>query len=472
MSPTEMSHVSKITAAHRPEHLIDVAAPRRVRHTVGIAEFCAAIGLDPTAWRAVFTAYKDHSTPWNMKLSGESAVRESALWYLLTLGRSVYLRVQDGELWAVYGEFIDGYKNWWSADTAKQSDAELRQMFDRAAINAGYLPGNEIERRDAWSLNGHIARLYKRVDQQLGDTAHWWSEMFSECAKTLPNCEFLYNVDDFPRHARRGGMPWAPVQCVHKEVLDDEGHVIPFRMPENLVSPVSSCTDSTMYSDALAPTGDDWALTVVVERGNFPFPPWKKRTDRAVFRGSSTGAAQDNVRASLAEISRAEGASFIDAGITKWTSSMRYEDGAIRCAEPTTRPIPTMPSKTQVERYKYVLCPDGHVAPYRLSDLFYRGACVMRQKDSSWQLWYDEAFKKYTLWFEGERPSSVIELVEWCRLHDEECRSMARKAASRARKMFTRHSVVQAALDAVSKVALPLDDKYSEDYIAQRREAL
>lgn len=441
-----------------------------MRHTVGIQEFCTALGLDPASWRDVFAEYKDADTPWYMKLGGASATRESALWYLVTLGRSVYLRVQDGELWAVYGEFIDGYRNWWSDATARQSDAELRQMFDRAAINAGYFPGNEIERREAWSLNGHIARLYKRVDQQLGDTAHWWSEMFSECAAAMPDCEFLYNVDDFPRCPKAGGMPWAP--SPRAEVRDAEGHVVPFRMPENLVAPVSSCTDPALYRDALAPTGDDWALTAEVERGTLAFPPWKRRAERAVFRGSSTGPARDNVRVALAELSRAEGAPFIDAGITKWTSTMRFEDGMICCPEPTTQTVPTMPAQAQVERYKYVLSPDGHVAPYRLSDLFYRGACVMRQKESPWRLWYDDAFKKYTLWFDGERVESVVELVEWCRRHDDECRSIARKAASRARKVFTRKSVVQAARDAVSKAARPIDERYSEEFIAERRRAL
>jgi Glycosyl transferase family 90 len=457
-------------------------------YEMGIARKQIAGGNDDGAAhslaRRVFSQYRDADTPWSLTpidqdTSTKSMVRESALWYFTALGAVSYVRVVEGRLYTVWA-YNEAYINWWNEPEAARGDT-FRQMYDEAAILAGYRPGGAILPPDRWTANGHILRMYSsppNVSPQL----HWWMDMLSRC--NLPDCEFLLNAQDFPRcPVDQDAMPWGLPVAQSKRALRH----LPFRPPLNLVAPFSSCTAPLTYADRLIPTRDDWALRHRYgttecpevqlleedEDDSWRSVPWSQRDDRAVFRGTATGSGSDatsNLRLKAVAMSRNR-PDLLDAGITKWTSTMRIEarngekarDRPVvdrtrppPCRDPTAALSPFVDIEVQARRYKFVLSLDGHVAAFRLSSLLATGALVLKPA-SKWKVWYERDLVPMVHYVPvAEDLSNLCETIEWCKARPELCERIVYNAVAFAFRTFSEANIQRYTRGIVEKHASPL----------------
>ena len=217
--------------------------------------------------------------------------------------------------------------------------------------------------------------------------------------------------------------------------------------------PILSSVTTTAHGDIPLPTIEDWVRISSQEDSKY-FPnfarsyrysfvtPWEERKNIAVFRGSSTGGGispETNPRLALVSISRNH-PNLIDAGITKWCLRPRKIEGS-----PYLQTIPEdirnrlglSPPLTPEEqsKFKYIVSVDGHVSAFRLSLELSMGSVILLV-DSKYKLWYRDALVEWVHFVPVTADlSNLIEMVEWCISHDQECKVIAQNAL----EFYNRH---------------------------------
>lgn len=398
----------------------------------------------------------------------EDTVLESAAWYFTVIGNVLYVRMEEGRVSvAVWCRNVN-YVNWWSELTPLDCRETIRQLYDAASSAASYFAGGEIAPSETWTANGHIVRLHPRKPFLLPDIP-WWLDMLNCVAKDLTDDDqvrydgsaaprhFLVNTEDFPRCPRdKSALPWSDLLPVakSKETLG------PWRPPIDLVAPLS-CSVSDDYSDVLIPNRDDWRRCSEPETaaknlaaGFEQLSRWKDRKSVAVFRGSPSGRGTrgttdtdgysrvnglTNQRLLLVGLSN-ENPDLIDASITRCPSTIKLVGPGIidRSRVPSEggvdriviggRDDKFLSIQEQASRYKYAVCVEGHVAAFRLADLFEAGLLVLRVA-SKWKVWYDvhlTAWKHYVP--VSADLSDLKDRVLWCRQNDDKCLEIAKRA--------------------------------------------
>jgi hypothetical protein len=313
-----------------------------------------------------------------------------------------------------------------------------------------------------WYANNCILRYENPINEGDNNYAQLKSMFLELCAERhLPDIEFFVNRRDFPILTRNMTEPYYHIF----------GDNVPLKSHKfDKYIPILSMCSSDKFADVAIPTFEDWAR-IKSEEGVF-FPPkcrnykfnfnlkWKEKKSMAVFRGSNTGCGyntNNNIRLKLAKL----GLSYpllLNVGITNWNLRIRKNKDSEYLQIPDIEQLQLVDKLTpqQQSNYKYLINVDGHVSAFRLSLELSMGCCILLVESAEkWKMWFSDMLEPYVHYVPIKSDlSDLIDQINWCKKHDEECQKIAQNSLNFYNKYLTKKGV----LDYLEKVLFVLKD--------------
>ena len=166
---------------------------------------------------------------------------------------------------------------------------------------------------------------------------------------------------------------------------------------------------------------------------------WSEKTDKAVFRGNPTGcgtSSDTNMRIRLAEM-MVSNSNYLDVGLIKTTNNTPRFDPVkgLSLIDVKALPVQTMLMEEQ-SKYKYIIHVDGNVAAYRLLKTMLLGSVILKV-EGNYDLWVEQLLQDGVNYIKVKPDlSDLIEKIEWCKSHDEECKTISENGLALAKKVL------------------------------------
>ncbi len=380
---------------------------------------------------------------------GECGVSNTFKYMFHKFKKGIFIQIKEGELKVMLPFSKHAYTNEWShlVKVNPQKYKTTLQLFERVCALDGrpFNPKKINKHMDQWYANGSIFRYehpVKEFDASIDVISHMFTELCREYPD-LPNIEFFVNKRDHPLMRRDGNEPYASIYGDHQ---------IPIEGAHDKYAPILSMCSGDAFADIAIPTWDDWARVCALEGKYFPkcaqhYPcaqydsqtansTWHSKINIAVFRGSSTGGLDNNMRIKIARMTQSH-PSHLNAGITSWNVRPRITNGIIDTFDDEALQIPLVEylSLDAQALHKYIVNIDGHVSAYRLSSELGSGSVVLIV-ESKFKLWFSDLLVPYTHYVPiAHDLSDLIQQIEWCRANDASCEQIA----SNAKKFYDTH---------------------------------
>lgn len=315
-----------------------------------------------------------------------------------------------------------------------------------------------------WGINNCLVRAGRdksEGDQSYSELRHFLQILLKN--RQVPDCILFFNLRDFPI-LREGDLhPFTsvvPPGFKLKKV---------FRGPKYPIC--SFCTHSD-FSDVPVPTSDDMRRI----SPEFFYPDkcyngaetgilrdWDKKISKAYFRGSATGcgvSAADNMRIKAHLLSRKH-PDLLDCALVNLNPRPRKPRWDQPLSAPDFSDVRPASFATNREKsgHKYILNLDGHSRAYRLSGELGYGSVVLLQ-ESPYRLWFERLLQPYVHFVPIQADlSDLLDRVQWCRAHDEECRRIAQNAL----ELYQQHLGRDGVLDHMQKVIHDIASSYTSE---------
>ena len=389
--------------------------------------------------------------------------------------KGIYIRIKNRQLVTFLPFSKHHYVNEWSS-RIRYDPSRFRDM----AHFLQYASERDGVKRTPTTFNYHIEEWYANNglfrneypvterDRNLKPLHDLFQALATE--RELPDLEFFLNRRDFPVLSKKGNEPYDHIY---------DGDNIPLKSHSyQKHAPVLSMVTSDRYADLVMPTHEDW-IRVCSLRGQLYEPQlrdyrytfehnWDKKRPCAVFRGASTGIGVTpereanpftfNARLYTAKLSMEhhlltpeEKEWRLDAGITEWNTRPRKirNEPFLRTIEVEALGIPLVKRMSPEEQstYKYILNLDGHVSAFRLTLELHMGSVVLLQEYTpgmtNYRTWVHRLLQPYRHYVPVKRDlSDLMEQIEWCRTHDDECRQIALNARAIAERFLSRDGIL------------------------------
>jgi hypothetical protein len=372
------------------------------------------------------------------------AVFNTFLYLFNKLKKGIFIRIANNKLESFIPFSNVQYKNEF-ADLIKVDETKFKninELINFISKLQNY-QSPQIRPVSEWFANNALFRYdYTEGDHNVLVLFDLLNNLCS--SREVPDIEFFINRRDFPQIKVDGTEPY--------------NHIfgnIPLKSHNyEKYAPIFSFSGNSKYADILLPTYEDWARAINQEKGLvFPktcreYPKttnisWKDKIEKAVFRGSSTGAGvsngKDNIpgkinqRLAALRIS-SENPSLLDVGITKWNLRPRKLENVkfLQTISPQGENKNYKPanklSLQEQSKFKYILNLEGNVCAYRLSYELSSGSVILIAK-SEWNMWFQKFLKPYIHFVPvREDLEDLIEKIQWCISHDKECKKIVKNA--------------------------------------------
>lgn len=389
--------------------------------------------------------------------------------------KGVFVKIQNNQLKVFLPFSKKGYVNEWGNKI--KIDPKFGNMHNFVShINKmmGKRYRVSVNRfADNWYANNCLIRSEYPIAEGDTNTPNMSDMIKTLCEKRkVPDIEFFINRRDFPLIKRNSTE-------AYDHMFGDNYPLVSHEYDQ--YAPILSMVTTDEFADIPIPTGDDWAR-IGSQNGKFfgneckVYPnikefniKWKNKKPTAVFRGASTGCGvtiDTNIRLKLAYISANtlpdEHGPLLDAGISKWQlrpRKLKYEKYLQTIDVPAMNKagIKLLPflSPLQQSEYKYIVHVDGHVSAFRLSFEMSMGCCILLA-DSKYKMWFQPMMKPMIEYIPVKSDlSDLVEKIKWCRLHDKECKQIAKNA----RKFYLKYLQEDGALDYLQKIIIDLKNQ-------------
>lgn len=363
------------------------------------------------------------------------SVYHTFLYIFQKFKKGIFVRISDNKLTTFLPFNNMSYKNEFSdrlrVDPKWKSVPEFLNYISR---KKGFKNTQIILPLDEWVANNALVRFEKRTDEDGGNITTLLNMFETLCEnRNVPDIEFFINRRDFPLIKTNDTEPYNHIY--------DSKHFPLVSHKYDKYSPILSGSVSENYADVAFPTYEDWARVlnqygeVVIDK-NKTWPiiksiPWSEKKNKAIFRGSSTGAGvteNTNKRLKALEIANAN-PSLLDVELS-WNLRPRKYEGEkyLQTIERTEYPPIHKLSLQEQSEYKYILNIEGHVAAYRLSYELSSGSVILLV-ESEWKMWYQYKLKPYFHYIPVKSDlSDLIKQIKWCILNDDQCKQIAENA--------------------------------------------
>ena len=209
--------------------------------------------------------------------------------------------------------------------------------------------------------------------------------------------------------------------------------------------PILGYSGAKNFCDIPIPNFDD--IDIIMNE-DIPLPQssydWTEKIDKAVFRGNPTGCGTNsdtNMRIKLSQM-MSTNANYLDVGLIKTTNNTPRFDPVkgLSLIDVKALPVQKMDMKEQ-SKYKYIIHIDGNVAAYRLLKTMLLGSVILKV-EGTYDLWVEQLLQDGVNYISVKGDlSDLIEKIEWCKSHDEECKKIAENGANLAKKVLDKNYV-------------------------------
>jgi hypothetical protein len=300
-----------------------------------------------------------------------------------------------------------------------------------------------------FAANREKMRILQCIVKQIkaeSTTSVEYEDLFTSLSTSLPSGLFILNLTDAVILHKDGYNPFPVFRGETPEVLD--GDFIPSR--EKPFLPIFSLSGQVNYLDIPIPNYDDVSYALgkaQYDIGSFTTGWAQKQLAKAVFRGGPSGCGttvRTNQRIRLASLK----SPLLDAGIVGTSSKGSIDSNSIRfdpvhglsMMNTGIRPVQRLSYQEQ-SHYKYIVHIDGNVNAYRLLSTMATGSLVLRVK-SPYTSWIDRFIEAGVHFVEVKQDlSNLIEKIQYCVEHDDECRLVAERGLAFAQQALTREFV-------------------------------
>jgi hypothetical protein len=382
--------------------------------------------------------------------------------------KGVFVKIKNNQLAAFLPFSKHNFVNEWSHriryDTSRF--VSMNQFLDHASkIDGSGRSARFNYNIEEWYANNGMFRNEYPLTERDRNLDELRDMLQHVCAsRAVPDIEFFLNRRDYPLLCKKGFEPYDHIYDADNVAL--KSHVY------GKYAPVLSMVTTDRHADIPVPTHEDWARVSSVEgdkvfardyRYTFEMD-WDRKKACAVFRGASTGIGVTheqevnvhtfNPRLFAAKLSadlHQAGRDILDAGITEWNTRPRKIRGEpyLRTVEVDTLGLSLVDriSPEQQSMYKYILNLDGHVSAFRLSLELSMGSVVLLQEHTpgmtNYRMWYHRSLIPFVHYVPVRRDlSDLVDKIEWCILHDDECRKIAQNALAFYHTYLTRDGVL------------------------------
>lgn len=307
------------------------------------------------------------------------------------------------------------------AQTTKTAD-----QFKKAFIKPGAITmKNQYRKTKEWRVIQCLVSPFKN-DVEISPE---YDTFFEEMPHALPEGMYVLNITDAVLLRKDGREPW-PMSSGNK--------LIPFDMKKKFI-PILGSSGGVDYWDIPIPTFDDLDIAFGrnKEIGTEDMANWKLKKAVAVFRGSASGCGvtpETNQRLKLASMPKSP---LLDVGVTSVVSDKLKFDPVYGLTNldlsKKLKPVQRL-SFRQQSFYKYIIHIDGNVAAYRLLKMMTLGSVILKVQ-GDYTLWFEHMLEdKVNMISVKKDLSDLEEKIEWCKVHDNECKEIGRKGREMALK--------------------------------------
>jgi len=235
--------------------------------------------------------------------------------------------------------------------------------------------------------------------------------------------------------------------------------------PAKMAKVFSRSIIPSLHDDVMIPTRD--FIDVVYGFSNLTRDinhDFKAKRPVAVFRGSWTGNDRTIKNTRLqAKILSKKYHTYLDADITRTFEYYMWEqDVGFVHTSLTNKKIYDLASKSNIslaeqgQQYKYILHIDGFVSAWRLAAEMLSMSTILKV-DSEWVEHYYHDLKPWVHYIPIKSDlSNLIQMICWCREHDDECFRIANNAYIYALLNFTRRKLFNYVEEVVYDKKIPL----------------
>ena len=281
------------------------------------------------------------------------------------------------------------------------------------------------------SLQGDIKIMQCIIKERKDSVATEFNDWINSIRPVFPDGIYLLNLTDSVI-LRNDNLPY------WEQYSNEETN-----MPTYL--PILGYSGANNFCDIPIPNFDD--IDVIMNE-DIPLPhsnyEWSDKIDKAVFRGNPTGcgtSSDTNMRIKLAEMMTTN-ANYLDVGLIKTTNSMPRFDPVKGLSLINVKALPVQKMDMQEQsKYKYIVHVDGNVAAYRLLKTMLLGSVILKV-EGKYKLWVEQLLQDGVNYISvKEDLSDLIEKIEWCKSHDDECKQIAENSVNLAKKILDKNYV-------------------------------
>jgi len=336
--------------------------------------------------------------PWEMT---ESAL-SNTLQYIFDLSHACYLICIVDNVPTIY--------KIQSKEFPKIYESILRKTLKRNNIST---------KNKTYRLMQCVLRPFKSVES----TADELITFLDKLSYTLPNGVFVWSATDSMILRKDGTTPWHMVGSKQLEIG-----------PKHI--PLLAYSGHKDFCDVPVVNFDD----IQLGKGKHPqfFVDWESKKPVGVFRGTTTGCgytAETNMRLKLSKMKSED----LNVGVVKHTTQMRFDPkkglGTVNAKDfPTIEPMPM----SEQANHKYIIHIDGNVAAYRFLGSMLTGSLILKV-EGPYTLWIDHLLKpgKHYIPVKADL-SDLLEVIAWCKKHDDKCKQIALKGYEFAKMALTK----------------------------------
>lgn len=280
------------------------------------------------------------------------------------------------------------------------------------------------KRLDSKNTTYRLMQCIMRPVKKLEQTADELYTFLTNIPYLLPDGVFLWSATDSMILRRDGTAPWHMIG--NKTLTLGSKHI-----------PLLAYSGNVDFFDVPVINFDD--MQYGFGKATAPqFVEWENKKPIAVFRGTTTGCgytAETNMRLKLSKMKSED----LNVGIVKHTHQLKFDPkeglGTINSKEFPT--VPLMPMSEQAT-HKYIIHIDGNVAAYRFLTTMMTGSLILKV-EGPYTLWIDHLLKpgKHYIPVKADL-SDLLEVMEWCKSHDDKCKKIALAGYEFAKKALTK----------------------------------
>ena len=389
------------------------------------------------------------------------------LFYHMRCG--IYCRIEDNKIKQFIVFVNKDYVNNWSQYLKFEGEnGEIVDMDTYYQLKRKYYRKENILPKERWWLNSGV------IDNEMSENL-WGMHLISSITDMLyytsqttklKNTSFFINKRDYPQLRADLTEPYA--------FVFPEKTKLPREYLGKGFIPIHSWFSSTTFSDILVPSTDDWdiisGMVTLAERPidrycnigyeKYKHIKWEDKINRAFFRGSATmgTTSESNQRIHLAKLSyeyngnsvEPKPDSILDSGLV----SLNVRDKIPFHGSPVTFtrrdkigfPLSKFVPMSEQMRNKYVINTSGHAAASRFMYLMKMKVLILKIepiRPEVDELWFFPLLKAGEDYISIKSDlSDLIEKINWCIAHDEQCKNIAKSAYKKYRTLLTKSNVL------------------------------